>query len=184
MSQLIHHRFSVDEYERMIDIGILTENHGVELIHGEIVNKMAIGDPHCASVDQLNRLFTRRVGDRAIVRVQNPVRLPDSEPEPDVSLVEPRMDFYRSGKPRATDVLLLTEVSDTSIDVDRDLKLPLYARAGICEYWILNLNNDTLEVYRDPQPDGTYRDAQILRRGQQVEVQALPGVIVMVDEIL
>jgi Uma2 family endonuclease len=181
---IVHHRFSVDDYEQMIDFGILTEDDGVELIQGEIVKKMSIGDRHCARVKRMNRLFSTRVGNRAIIGIQDPIRLPDSEPEPDVSLLRPRADFYESGKPRAADVLLLTEVSDTSIDNDRDIKGPLYATAGITEFWILNLNEDVLEVYRDPQPDGTYRDVQILRRGQQIEVQALPGVVLTVDEML
>jgi Uma2 family endonuclease len=181
---MVRHRFSVDDYEQMIDFGILSENDRVELIRGEILEKMSIGERHGASVNRLNRLFNRRAGDRAIVSVQNPVRFPDSEPEPDVSLLEPRDDFYESAKPLPADVLLLVEVSDTTIDYDRDVKRPLYAEARIREYWIVNLNDDTLEVHRDSQPDGTYRDVQIVRRGQQIEVAALPGVILMLDEIL
>src|SRR4051794_17446086 len=103
---IVHHRFSVDDYEQMIEFGILTENDRVELIRGEIIDKMPIGDPHIASVNRLNRLLNRRVGDLAIVSVQNPIRLADSEPEPDVALLQPREDFYASGKPRPADVLL------------------------------------------------------------------------------
>jgi len=185
MSQtIVRHRFSVDDYEQMIDFGILTENDRLELIRGEVYKKMPIGDRHCSSINRVTRLMVRRTGDRAIVSIQNPVRFPDSEPEPDLSLLRPRGDFYESGKPRPADVLLLIEISDTTIDFDRDVKRQLYAEAGISEYWILNLNDDTLEVHRQPQPDGTYRDVQILHRGQQIEVQALPGVVLTVDEML
>ena len=181
---LVRHRFTVDDYEQMINFGILTENSGVELIRGEIVKKSIMSDRHCASVKRLNRFFSRGVGECAIVSVHNPVRFPDSEPEPDLSVLRPKADFCAAGKPRAADVLLLIEVSDTSLDQDRDIKRPLYAQAGIPEYWILNLIDDTLEVHRQPQPDGTYKDVQILQRGQQVEVAALPGVILTVAEML
>jgi len=183
-STRVRFRFSVDDYEKMIEFGILTENHRVELIRGEIIDKMAIGDKHVVCVNRLNRLFIRRTGDTAIVSVQNPIRLSDSEPEPDVALWRPREDEYASGKPGPADIFLLIEVSDTTLDYDREVKRSLYAEAGIVEYWILNIPDECLEVYRQPQPDGTYRDVQTLRRGQQVEVAALPGLIVAVAEIL
>ncbi len=166
----VHHRFSVDDYEQMIERGILTENDRVELIRGEIIDKMSIGDQHAACVKRTNRLFARRVGDLAIVSVQDPIRLTDSEPEPDVALLRPREDYYASGKPLAADVLLAIEVSDSSLEYDRDVKRLLYAEAGIAEYWIVNLTDGCLEVYRRPQSDSTYGDVQIMRRGQQVEV--------------
>jgi len=170
-----HLRFSVARYEQMIDSGILTENDPVELIRGEIVEKMPIGDEHVACVNRLNRLFMRRLGDKAIVSIQNPIRLVDSEPEPDVALLAPRDDDYASGKPRPADVFLVVEVADTTLDYDRDIKLPLYAENDIVEYWIVNLLDRCLEVYRQPQPDGSYRDAHTLRAGDQVAVQSLPG---------
>ncbi|HLW63818.1 MAG TPA: Uma2 family endonuclease [Gemmataceae bacterium] len=179
-----NYRFTVAEYEQMIEFGILDENRPVELIRGEIVTKMPIGDRHAATVDRCNRIFNRKIGDRAIVRVQNPIRFPDSEPETDISLVQPHDDFYESAKPQPADVFLLLEVSDTSIEYDRDVKGPLYAQANIVEYWILNLNDDALEVYRQPQSNGTYADVRILRRGDQIEIAALPGVIVQVAELL
>ena len=120
----------------------------------------------------------------ALISIQDPIRLADSEPEPDVALLQPREDFYAARTPEPADVLLAIEVSDTSLEFDRDVKRPLYAAAGITEYWIVNLQDDCLEVYRQPQPDGTYRNVQTLRRGQQVEVAALPGVTLAVAEIL
>ncbi len=181
---LVHHRFTVDEYEQMIDFGILNENDRVELIRGEILDKMPIGDRHCACVKRLNLRLTVGVGGRALIGIQDPVRFDDSEPEPDVSVLRPQLDFYAAGKPRPADVLLLIGVADATLDHDREVKRALYAMAGIPEYWIVNLIDDNVEVYRRPQPDGTYADVQVLRAGQQVEIAALPGLILAVDEIL
>jgi Uma2 family endonuclease len=181
---LVRHRFSVDEYEQMIEYGILTENARVELIRGEIIAKMAIGDPHAACVKRLNRLFALTVGNRALVSVQDPIRLIDSEPEPDVALLLPRDDFYLSGKPRSDDILLLIEVSDSSLEYDRQVKLPLYAEAGIVEFWIVNLEDSCLEVYRRPGGTGVYTYLNIFRRGDHVEIVALPGSTLAVDDIL
>jgi hypothetical protein len=177
-------KFSVAEYHQMIRAGILDENDNVELIRGDIVLKPPKTTRRCSCVDRMNDLFFRRLSRRAIISIHDPVRLHDSEPEPAVMLLRPKADFYESGKPRPPDVLLLIEVSDTSIDYDRAVKGTLYAKANIGEFWILNLNDDTLEVYRDPQADGTYRDVRILRRGDQIEIAALPGVVVQVDELL
>src|SRR4051812_32731465 len=116
-----HHRFSVEEYERMTELGILTENDRVELIRGEILEKMTIGDRHAACVYRLSELLFLAVARAAIVGVQNPIRLADSEPEPDVTLLRRRADFYASGKPTPADVVLLTEVADTTLDFDRDV---------------------------------------------------------------
>ena len=180
----VHHRFTVDDYEQMIERGILTENDRVELIRGEIIEKMSIGDPHAARVKQLNRTYGSLVGDRILISIQDPIRLADSVPEPDVALLRLRADFYSAGKPQPADILLLIEVSDTSLEYDREVKRALYAEAGIVEYWILNLVDECLEVYRQPQPDGTYRDVQTLRRGQTVEIAALPGLTLAIDEML
>lgn len=181
---LVRHRFSVDEYEQMIEHGILTENSRVELIRGEIIKKMAIGDPHAASVKRLNRLFATTLGNRALISVQDPIRLIDSEPEPDVALLLPRADFYLSGKPRPPDILLVIEVSDSSLELDRDVKLPMYAAAGIAEFWIVNLEDNCLEVYRQPLSHGVYNYVQVLRQGDDIEIVALPGSTLAVDAIL
>lgn len=179
-----HYRFTVAEYERMIVAGILTENHKVELIRGEIVAKMPIGNPHIACVDRLTRLLFRAVGDDAIVSVQNPILLTDSEPEPDLTLRRPRADFYASGKPGPADLLLVIEVADSSLEVDREVKGPLYAENGVAEYWIVNLIDGCLEVRRKPRPDGTYEDVRTLRPGDTADVAALPGVAVAVADVL
>lgn len=180
----VPHRFTVQQYERMGAVGILNENDRVELIRGEIVAKMTIGDPHIACVNRLNRLLVRAVGDRAIVSIQNPIRLADSEPEPDVVLLAPRADDYSTDKAGPTDALLIVEVADSSFDYDREVKGPLYAENGIAEYWIANVVDRRLEVHRRPQPDGTYADVRTLRPGDTADVTALPGVTVAVADIL
>jgi Uma2 family endonuclease len=181
---LTRHRFSVEDYEQMIDTCILGEEDRVELIRGEIIDKMAIGDAHAASVKKLNRRFGKAFGDAVVVGVQDPIRLLDSEPEPDISLLVPRDDFYESGKPRASDILLLIEVADTSLEFDRETKLPLYAQSGIREFWIVNLVERCLEVHRDPTSEGQYRDMSVLRPGDEVEIAALPGIKFAVADLL
>ena len=180
----VGYRFTVDAYDRMIEEGFLTPKDRVELIRGEIVAKMAIGPRHAARVNRLVRLFNRAVGDRAIVSSQNPIVLADSEPETDIALLEPRDDFYESRKPEPKDVLLAVEVSDSSIDDDREVKGPLYAENRIVEYWIVNLDEDCLEVYRTPRRDGTYRKKQILRSGDTVQISSLPGIKFKVSDLL
>lgn len=143
--------FDVDEYYAMADAGILTEDDRVELLDGEIVAMTPIGITHASCVDRLNHLLVSRFGERAIVRVQNPVRLGRyTEPQPDFSLLKWRDDGYSTGHPGPEDVLLLIEVSDTSVNSDRAVKLPLYARAGIREVWIVNLPAQSVEVYSEP----------------------------------
>ena len=180
----MHHRFTVDEYLRMIELGILTKNDHVELIHGEVVEKMTIGAPHSACVKRFNRLLHARVGDRALISIQSPIRLSESRPEPDVALVKERDDYYASGDPLPPDIFLIVEIADTSIDIDREGNRPLYAQAGITECWIVDLNAGAVEVYRQPRPDGTYADVQIKRRGDRLDIAALLGVTLAVDEIL
>jgi Uma2 family endonuclease len=178
-----HHRFSLTDYEQMIDLGILTENDRVELIRGEIIEKMSIGELHAACVRKLTQLFGLRFAGRAVVSVQNPIRLTDSEPEPDVSLLAVREDYYATAHPEPPDVLLLVEVADASIDFDREVKREIYAENGIAEFWILNLVDRTLEVYRQPQPTGQYADARVLTADERVELERLPGEAFAVSEL-
>lgn len=180
---LIRRRFSIDDYERMCRHGILTEDDRVELIRGEIVEKTNIGERHAACVNRLTRLLTVAVGERAQVSVQNPVRLLDSEPEPDLALLRPRDDFYASVRPGAGDLLLVVEVADSTLDADRQIKGPLYAEAGVAEFWLVNLIDDTLELRRGPCIDGVYSESRTLRRGDTVEIAALPGIVLNVAEM-
>jgi Uma2 family endonuclease len=177
------YRITVAEYHRMIDAGILTEYHPIELIHGELLVKPPKGARHSACVTRMNRLFYSRFGDAIIVSVHNPVVLDDSEPEPDVKLIRFRPDFYRSGKPRPADVFLVIEVADSSFEFDRDVKGPLYAVNGIPEYWLVNLNDNSVTVYRQPQA-GRYAAERRCTSSDVLDLLALPGVTLTVADIL
>ena len=179
-----HHAFSVDDYERLYESGVLGENDRVELIRGEIYEKMIIGDAHAACVKRLNALLHARLGGKdALVSVQDPIRLPESMPEPDVVLARPREDYYASGKPSADDVLLLIEVADTSLEFDRTTKLIDYAEAGIREYWIVNLPDRCIEVHQQPQPDGTFAHRRIVQSGSLCPA-ALLRIVLSLAEVL
>lgn len=152
------HRLSVDAYHAMSEAGILGQDARVELINGEIIDMAPIGSRHAAAVKQLMRMLDRSVGDQAIVSVQDPIRLDDhTEPRPDLALLHPREDYYKSAHPGPSDVLLIIEVADRSLQYDRDTKLPLYARAGIPEAWLLDLASRTLTRHCEPGPDGYRR---------------------------
>jgi Uma2 family endonuclease len=186
MSKLVtRRRFTVDEYHRMGETGILPEDSRIELICGDIVLREPIGAYHAGTVGRLNRLFTSRLGDRAIVSVQNPVqfRQEDTELQPDVALLRPRDDFYRWRHPEAADVLLLIEVADTTLRLDRRVKIPLYARAGVQEVWLIDLTTQRLEVYREP-PGDRYGSVRILGRGQRVSPEAFGDFSVDVTDLV
>jgi Uma2 family endonuclease len=174
----------VDNYEKLINLGVLTENHKVELIRGEIVDKMAIGDPHSACVKRLTRLFYSRAAALATISVQDPVRLADSEPEPDIAVLVLRADDYAAGKPRANDIMLIVEVADSSLEFDREIKGPLYAENAVPEYWIINLIDRLVEVHRDPRPEGGYATVQTLKAGDSIPLSLLPAVSIAVGEII
>ena len=180
----VHRRFTVDEYHKMAEAGILGEDDRVELLEGEIVQMSPIGRRHAAHVKRINRIFTRTLGDRAVVGVQDPVRLDEhSEPQPDVVLLRPRADFYEQGHPGPEDVLLLVEVAETSLDADRDYKLPLYARNGIAEVWIVDIAGGVVEVNRRPGPTG-YSESVRRSRRESLTVAAFSDTSFPVDEIL
>lgn len=180
LSGVLHYKLSVDKYEHMIQAGILTENDRVELIRGELVDKTPIGDRHVDVVNRLNRKFAKLLDDSVSVSVQNPIVLADSEPEPDLVLYTRRLP----GKVRASDVHLIVEVAETSLDFDRTVKLPLYAEAGIREVWIVNLVEGQFDVYREPQLDGTFKIEFTVRRGEHLRPLAFPTIESVVAEIL
>lgn len=181
--QLLRRSFTVEEYYRMAQAGILTEDDRVELIEGEIIKMTPLGSRHAACVDRLTQLFSARIRGQAIVRVQNPIRLSErSEPQPDLALLRFRPDFYATAHPGPQDVLMVVEVAETSVDVDREVKLPLYARFGIAEVWLVDLAGEQVEVYR--RPTQGYEEVQRIRRGTQVRSQALSDLNFAVDEIL
>ena len=175
-------RFTVHDYHRMGEARILHEDDRLELIEGEIVEMAAIGTRHFSCVNRLNRLLVISVGDEAVISVQNPVRLNEhTELQPDLAVIRPR--DYRESLPEPDDVLLLIEVSDTTLAYDRGVKLPLYAKAGITEVWIVDLAGETIGRYTGPSGEG-YRRADRLRRGQTLESISLPGLTPSVDEVL
>jgi Uma2 family endonuclease len=176
--------FTVAEYERMVQVGILAEDDRLELINGEILEMSPIGSRHAACVRRLQQLFTRQVGDRALVDVQNPLLLNDrSEPLPDVMLLKPQPDFYAAGHPRPDDVLLVIEVADTSLAYDRDIKVPTYASSGIPEVWVVDLTSVTVWVYRAPAPGG-YQEVTDVRGPVRIAPQAFPDLRVEVESIV
>jgi Uma2 family endonuclease len=159
-------RFDIDAYYRMAEAGVLGDPRRVELIDGEIFDMAAIGSPHAAVTNKLARLFSRALKDDvALVSVQTPLRLDGfNEPEPDVMLLRPRDDGYRASHPAAADVLLLVEVSETSLAYDRSVKLALYASFGVPEIWILDLGGAAVEAYREPK-EGAYASHERLTKG-------------------
>jgi Uma2 family endonuclease len=182
--QLEHWIFSVDEYHRMLETGILSEDDHVELIEGEIVKMSPIGSRHVACVNRLNGLLSRKVGRDVIVSVQNPFRLDDySEPEPDIALIKPREDFYAQSLATPSDVLLIIEVADTSVEVDRRVKIPLYARAGIPEVWLANLPEDRVEAHSETV-NGVYQKVRIAKRGEVLTSESIPNLSVSVDDVV
>jgi len=182
--ELLRRRFTVEEYQRMGRAGIFSEDDRVELIEGEIVEMTPIGSRHAACVKRLNSLFSSRLGERAIVSVQDPLNIgARSEPQPDLMLLEPRLDFYAHAHPEPKDVLLIVEVADTSLDYDRKIKIPLYAQASIPEVWLVDLNTSTVELHLDPSPQG-YKQVRSVRQGESLAPQAVPGLVLAVADIL
>jgi Uma2 family endonuclease len=176
--------FSVDEYYRMAEAGILGPDERVELIDGEIIEMAAMGSPHGGCVTALTQLMVLRVAEHGLVRAQLPVRLSAlSEPEPDVALVRMRPNYYRDAHPTVTDIYLLIEVADSSLSFDRRRKLPLYAREGVPETWLVDLLHEQIEVYRRPE-NGRYQDVETFARGASLSPSAFPDLRITVDEIL
>lgn len=175
--------FNVDEYYRMAEAGILAEDDRVELIEGEIIKMVPIGSRHAACVDRINRWLNRYADRTAIIRVQNPIRLDEySEPQPDIVLLHPRDDFYAQAHPGPKDVLLLIEVIDSSSAYDRGVKLPLYARAGIREVWLVNVQKNTVEMAAEPVND-SYQKIRFVRRGEVLESATNLGLAVKHEDI-
>ena len=182
--ELIRRRFTVDEYHRMGEAGILNEDDRVELIRGEIVQMSPIGTRHAACVARLNEMLVGRLRGRAVVWPQNPlVVLPDSEPQPDIILLRHRTDFYAAELPRPDDVALLVEIADTSLRYDRRVKGPLFAEAGIRDYWIVDLGGDAMEVYRDPAASD-FRAVERVGGGGTVTPLLFPDISLAVDQML
>ena len=182
--QLLTRKFTVEQYHKMVDVGILSEQDRVELIRGEIIEMSPIGLKHAACIKRLNQLFSKKLGDLVLIGIQDPVQLNDiSQPQPDVVLLKPRDDFYQSRVPQAEDILLLIEVSDTTLKYDRETKIPLYGENAIQEVWLVDLNQHYLEVYRQPLKKG-YQNIQKLQPPGIISLSFFPSFSLNLDEIL
>ena len=183
-ADVVRKLFTVDDYYRMAEAGILGPDDRVELIEGEIIQMSPIGNRHAGCVNRATDLFTRLFHGKAIVTVQNPVRLNNyNEPQPDLVLAKYREDFYSSKHPTPEDTLLVLEVADTTLKKDRDIKLPIYARLGIVEVWIEDLKHNQLLVFRDPGGQH-YRTSLTLRADDSVSTVAFPEITFKVQDLL
>ncbi len=158
-------RFSLPEYERLIETGFFGADERLELVDGQIVPMNPIGVRHAACVTRLNALLGRRLAARAIVSVQNPLAIDDlHEFQPDIAVLHPRADYYAGSRPTAADTMLVVEVADTTVTYDRSVKVPRYAAAGVAEVWVADLQRDVIMVYQAPTPQG-YAVSRSARRG-------------------
>ncbi|MBI5876886.1 MAG: Uma2 family endonuclease [Chloroflexi bacterium] len=176
--------FSADEYEAMTRSGLLGEDDRCELLEGEIIEMSPIGSRHASVVARLTELLIEVVARAAIIWTQNPVRLNDfSEPQPDVAVLRRDESRYAGALPVPTDIQVLIEVSDTSLEVDRTIKLPLYARNGIPTVWLINLADDVVEAYTDPI-ESAYATQRVARRGERLSLPRFPDSSMSVDDVL
>ena len=183
-AELQRRRFTVDEYYRLAEMQILGEDDRVELIDGEIVEMTPNGARHAACVDRLTIILQEAFKGRGTLRVQSPIRLSRySEPQPDLSILKPRADFYAKSHPVPADVLLVVEVADASVRYDRNIKVELYAHAQIGEAWLVDLASETVEVFTAPGPQG-YLVPRRAPRGERLKSEVLPNHSIPVDDII
>lgn len=176
--EIVRRQFTVTDYARMRETGILREDDRVELIAGEVRVMSPIGPLHAAIVKRLNTLLSKRTPETMLVSVQDPIQLSDfTEPQPDLALLQYRADFYAHAHPVADDVLLVIEVSDSSLEYDRDEKLPRYAHAHISEVWIVSLPDQTIEQYTQPR-SGKYLVKRILEVGDTLISASVPALTI------
>jgi Uma2 family endonuclease len=181
---LLTRRFTVDEYHRMAAAGVLREDDRVELLDGQVVEMTPIGPDHASCVNRLNTLFAPLAAREATVSIQNPLVLGElHEPQPDIVVLRRRADGYREESPGPSDVLLVIEVGDTSVEADRQAKIPLYAQGGIPEAWLVDLPGDRIEVYRKPTA-GRYTNVSTVPRGASLTSLAYPHLRLSVEQIL
>jgi Uma2 family endonuclease len=174
-------KFTADEYERLVELGVFGEEERLELIDGDIVQMAPIGHQHAACASNLGELLILGLRRRALVWGNGPARVAiDSVPQPDLALLQRRS--YRSGSPRPEDVLLIIEVAESSLRYDRTVKLRLYARAGIAEYWIVDVAGGAIESYGSPEGE-TYRERRRVGRGESLAPAGFPDVVVSVDDV-
>jgi Uma2 family endonuclease len=178
------YRFTIDQFHRMTEIGLLKEDQRVELLDGEVVHMSPISRRQAGVVNRVVALLHRQLGENAIVAVQNPMSVAKyTEAYPDIAALALRDDYYASELPTPADARLIIEVADTTLAYDRDLKVPLYARDGVPEVWVVDLNKDEVLVNRKPE-EGAYTEAQTLKRGDTLPLPGVSGAVVKVEDIL
>lgn len=177
------HRFTLDEYHRLGEMGLFSEDDRVELVDGEIIEMTPIGLRHAACVKRFNALLSHQVGTRSILSIQDPLRVLDSEPVPDLAILRYRDDFYAGKAAAAEDALLVIEVADSSLHYDQTVKAPLYAQAGIPELWVIDLNDNLIWVYLEPSDKG-YLSIKAHQRGSSITPQAFADIPLNVNDIL
>ena len=177
-------KFTIDEYHNFIETGVFKPEERIELWEGEFVEMSPIGKRHAGIVAALTAYFNHLLYQTAVVWAQNPIILNDfSEPQPDLALLRRREDFYRDENATAKDVLIVMEIADTTLKYDRDVKFPRYAASGIEEAWLIDLENDRVEIHSQPTEFG-YSLVKILHRRQTAESTVLPQIKISVGEIL
>lgn len=182
--QLAKYWITADEYERMGEAGIFHPDARLELLEGEIYQTSPIGIPHASCVKFLSTLLNRLFNGKLLVSVQDPIRLSDlSEPQPDLALLRWREDFYRHAHPTPADVLLVIEIADSTVETDRSFKVPLYARAGISEAWLVNLPDERIELFAEPS-GGAYQVNRIFARGEELQSHGVADLRVGVADVL
>ncbi len=184
VAPIVRRRFTVAEYERMAEAGVFGPDERIELLDGEVLEMAPIGPPHSSRIDRCNAYVGRAFGAGVIIRVQNPLHLSDlSMPEPDLTVLRHRDDFYGTRHPTVADVLLLIEVSDTSARFDREVKLPLYATAAVVEVWLLDVKARIVSVCTDLH-EGTYRSIVQAGPGEVLRPIALPSAAIAAADLL
>lgn len=181
---LPHRKFTIEEYHNFIETGVFKSEERIELWEGEFVEMSPIGMRHAACVNFLIEFLRDILGKSVIISPQNPIVLNDfTEPQPDIALLRRREDFYRNENATAADVLIAMEIADTTLKYDRETKFPRYAASGIAEAWLIDLENDRVEIHGEPNEFG-YSLVKILHRGQTAESTVLPEIKITIDEIL
>ena len=181
--ELSRRKFTLEQYHKMIEFGILTEEDRVELIRGEIIEMWPIRTKNATCMDFLNQLLSSKLQDRVLITIQRPVELNhNSETQPDIVLLQPRDDLYVTAHPQPQDILLLIEVAELTVLYDRQEKIPLYAEANIAEVWLIDINEQIVEVYQQPTVIG-YQHIEKFTLEQTLSIQAFPEINITVSEI-
>ncbi|TYQ26882.1 Uma2 family endonuclease [Pseudanabaena sp. UWO311] len=177
------HKFTVQQYELMLEAGVFAESDRLELINGEIRVMSPIGRKHAACVAKTSRAFQIKLGNQAFIWTQNPIRLGDhSEPQPDLAILKWRDDFYAEALPTSDDILLIIEVADSTLAYDRDVKNTLYAANGIPEMWLFDVNKKVVEGYSQPSVSG-YKRMQRYEQNETLAMLVFPDIVFSWEDI-